>query len=307
MRPTAGLVSRTGVWNGWPTLNGSLGPIARSVEDLARLLDIMVGYDPDDPLTAYSVGQTPDSYTKFLDKNGLKGARLGILREPIGQGSEPNSEDFKKVSEVFDKAVQELKTAGAEVVDPIVIPRLKELLAQRGGGEGGGGEDFQVYVRRNPNFPFKSQEDIVRSPDFDKVWPGAQVRLRGSGAASTPAPARNTGGRDPRQELMINVLKVMADNRLDAIVYNSVEHQPTLISEGMNPPFVSAKGAPQFNTFLIFVPAISVPAGFTRDNLPAGITFQGRPFSDGMMIKLAYAYEQATHHRKPPQTVPGLQ
>lgn len=305
MRPTAGLISRTGVWNGWPTLNGSLGPIARTVEDLARLLDVMVGYDPEDPLTAYSVGQTPDSYTKFLDKNGLKGARLGILREPIGQGSEPNTEDFKKVAEVFDRAVQELKAAGAEVVDPIVIPKLKELLAQRGGGEGNE-EDFKVYVRRNPNFPFQSTEDIVRSPGFDKVWPGAQVRLRASVSGGQPRPADSRRG-DPRQELMINVLKVMADNKLDAIMYNSVEHQPTLIKDGMNPPFVSAKGAPQFNTFLVFVPAISVPAGFTRDNLPAGITFQGRPFTDALMIKLAYAYEQATHHRKPPKSVPTLQ
>jgi amidase len=106
---------------------------------------------------------------------------------------------------------------------------------------------------------------------------------------------------------MINVLKVMADNKLDAIVYNTDEHQPTLLKDGQNPPFVSAKGAPQFNTFLAFVPAISVPSGFTRDNLPAGITFQGRPFADGLMIKLAYAYEQATHHRRPPTSVPSLQ
>ena len=74
---------------------------------------------------------------------------------------------------------------------------------------------------------------------------------------------------------MINLHKVMADHRLDAIVHKAVEHQPTLIKEGINPPFVDQKGAPHINTFLVYVPSIVVPAGFTSDNLPAGITFLG--------------------------------
>jgi amidase len=103
---------------------------------------------------------------------------------------------------------------------------------------------------------------------------------------------------------MTNLLKVMADNRLDAIVHKSVEHQPTLISQGINPPYVSNKGVPHLNTFLVFVSSITVPAGFTTDDLPVGITFLGRPYSEAEMIKLAYSYEQATHHRKPPTSVP---
>jgi len=98
----------------------------------------------------------------------------------------------------------------------------------------------------------------------------------------------------------------MADNKLDAIAYKAVEHQPTFIKDGVNPPYVSQKGVPDLNTFLVFVPAIVVPAGFTVDNLPAGITFMGRPYEDGTVIKLAYAYEQATHHRRPPSTTPRL-
>ena len=84
---------------------------------------------------------------------------------------------------------------------------------------------------------------------------------------------------------MFNVLKVMADNRLD---------------DAPNP------GVPTLSTFLAFVPAITVPAGFTSDNLPTGITFRGWPYSDGTLIKFAYAYEQATHHRRPPSSVPDL-
>ena len=96
MRPTAGLVSRGGVYAGWPSVNGSLGPMARTVTDLAKLLDAMAGYDPDDPVTARGVGHLPESFTQFLDKTGLKGARIGILRESMGLGSEPESDDFKK-------------------------------------------------------------------------------------------------------------------------------------------------------------------------------------------------------------------
>jgi len=99
--------------------------MARTVKDLARLLDVMVGYDPEDPITARGVGRVPDAFTMFLHKDGLRGARLGILRESIGLNSEPDSEDFKKVAEVFDRAVGELRAAGAEVVDPIVIPNQR--------------------------------------------------------------------------------------------------------------------------------------------------------------------------------------
>jgi Asp-tRNA(Asn)/Glu-tRNA(Gln) amidotransferase A subunit family amidase len=109
-----------------------------------------------------------------------------------------------------------------------------------------------------------------------------------------------------REQLMTNLLKVMADNHLDAIVHKSVEHQPTLIHDGMNPPYQSNKGVPVLNTFLVYVPSITVPSGFTTDHLPVGITFLGRPYSETTMIKLAYSYEQATHHRVPPESTPAL-
>lgn len=301
MRATAGLVSRSGVYDGWPAINGTLGPIARTVEDLARLLDVMVGYDSEDPLMAMGVGHVPDSYTQFLDKNGLKGARIGILRESIGINSQPESEDFANVTASFDQALGELKAAGAQLVDPIVIPQLKELLAKRAGGPESD-EAIRVYFGRNPNSPFKNREDLLKAPEFDKLVPYAQTRLK-------PAPFNATKHYEylvARDQLMVNLLKVMADNKLDAIVHKSVEHTPTLIVEGMKPPYLNHKGAPTINTFLVFVPSLTVPAGFTKEELPIGITFLGRPFTEGLMIKLGYAYEQATHHRKPPKTTPPL-
>ncbi len=295
MRPTAGLVSRGGVYGGWPEIAGSLGPMARTVTDLARLLDVMVGYDPEDPLTSRGIGQVPDSYTTYLDPSGLQGARLGIWRESMGFDSEPDSEDFQKITEVFDRAVAELQAAGAEVVDPIVIPQLVELLAQRAGSPTGADDSFKLYFGRSANAPFASRQEAMRSPDFAQVLRGAQNRWQRSADAS-----QHYAYLQARDALMINLLQVMADHNLDAIVHKAIEHQPTLISQGVNPPYVDQKGAPYVNTFVVFVPTIVVPAGFTRDHLPAGISFLGRPYDDGTMIKLAYAYEQATRHRKPP-------
>jgi Asp-tRNA(Asn)/Glu-tRNA(Gln) amidotransferase A subunit family amidase len=301
MRPTAGLVSRGGVYAGWPSINGSLGPMARTVTDLAKLLDVMVGYDPEDPVTARGVGHAPESYAKFLDKNGLKGARLGILRESMGLGSEPESEDFKKIDEVFNKAIADFKAAGAELVDPVVIPNLKTLLAKRAGSFTDEEESFSRYFGRSANPLFKSRVEAAASPDFAKVVRRSQERWKRS-----PDNNAHYEYLKARDELMTNMLKVMADNQLDAIVHKAVEHQPTLIRDGINPPYVDQKGAPYINTFVVFVPSIVVPAGFTRDNLPAGITFLGRPYDDGNMIKLAYAYEQATHHRRPPASTTPL-
>jgi amidase len=301
MRPTAGLVSRGGVYGCWPEIFGSLGPMARTVKDLAALLDVMVGYDPEDPITARGVGRVPDSFTKFLNKDGLKGARLGILRESIGLNSEPESEDFKKVNDVFDRAVGELKAAGAEIIDPIVIPKIKELLAKRSGGPGDTDQSFKNYYGRSTNPPFKTPEEAIASPDFAKVVKRSRERF-----GRKPDAIKHYESLRAQDELMTNFLMVMADHKLDAIVHKAVEHQPTLIRDGINPPFVDQKGAPHLNTFLVYVPTIVVPAGFTRDNLPAGVCFIGRPYDDSNLIKFAYAYEQATHHRRPPASTTAL-
>ena len=132
LRPTPGLVSRSGMWDGYPTLAAQMGPMARSVTDLAHLPDAMVGYDPEDPLSAAGVGKLDGSYVQFLDVNGLRGARIGIIRESLSPSSEPESQDFKTVDEAFEKNIAELRAAGAILIDPIVIPDLNALLARRG-------------------------------------------------------------------------------------------------------------------------------------------------------------------------------
>lgn len=292
MRPSIGLVSRGGVYGGWPSMAGSLGPMARTVTDLAKLLDAMVGYDPEDPATAHGVGRAPTSFAGLLDTNALKGARLGILREPMGLNSEPGSEDFRKVAAIFDRAVAELREAGAEIVDPIVIPELKPLLAKRAFSTAEGDESFERYIA-GTNAPFASRQEAMASPLFDRLLKPTRDRwLR------VVPEEKHHASLWARDRLMTNMLRVMADHQLDAVVHNAVEHQPTLIKDGINPPYTDQKGAPHINTFLETVPSIVVPAGFTSDNLPAGITFLGRPYTDATMIRFAYAYEQATHHRK---------
>ena len=298
MRPTIGLVSRSGVYGGWPTINGSLGPMARTVTDLAILLDSMVGYDPDDPITGYGYGHAADSYAAKLDPAALKGARIGILREIMGYGSEPDSDDFKQVDAVFEAAIADLRKAGAEIVDPVVIPDLKALLATRTRNAADDDAMFEQYFLPGKR-PFATRAEAMASPLFKSVVKGSQARWTGGGSSE-----QQHASLKAREQLMINLLKVMADHRLDAIVHKAVEHQPTLIRDGVNPPYVDQKGAPHLNTFLIFVPSIVVPAGFTPAGLPAGITFLGRPYDDAKMIQLAFAYEQATHHRRPPATTP---
>jgi Asp-tRNA(Asn)/Glu-tRNA(Gln) amidotransferase A subunit family amidase len=260
-----------------------------------------VGYDPADPMTSHGVGRAPPSYVAALDRGALKGARLGILREPVGFASEPDSEDFAKISTVFDRAVCELRAAGATIIDPIAIPDLKALLGKRASNPEDDEASFREYFGPCAGAPFKTRAEVQQSPLFAKVSKGSRDRWMRS---STPEAYGEY--LKAREQLMTNMLKVMADHKLDAIVHKAVEHQPTLIRDGVNPPWVDQKGAPHLNTFLVFVPSVVVPAGFTADKLPAGITFLGRPYDDAAMIKFAYAYEQATHHRRAPAATPEI-
>jgi Asp-tRNA(Asn)/Glu-tRNA(Gln) amidotransferase A subunit family amidase len=299
MRPTAGLVSRTGVFGGWPSINGSLGPMARTVADMAVMMDTMAGYDPADPVTAMGFDRRPESFSAGLATATLKGARIGILREPMGYHTRPDSDDFKQVTEVFDRAVEDLRLAGAEVIDPIVIPGLQALLDTRARSQDEDDDAFRHYVSGSAASPFASREEAMASPLYAQTFKGVQDRW-----SVKHSNEKYRAYLEARDTLMMRLHQVMAEHRLDAIVHKAVEHQPTLIADGVKPPFRNQTGAPHINTFLVYVPSVVVPAGFTRDNLPAGITFLGRPYDDVRMINLAHAYEKATGHRRPPVSTP---
>ncbi len=300
--------------------------MTRTVTDLAKMMDIMVGYDPEDPITAFGVMHTPKSYTASLDKNALKGARIGVIREPIGSSSRPDSEDFKKVDVLFQKALADMKSAGATLVD-IGIPDLKELSAKRASDPARTEEALHVYLSRNPNSQLKTRADFTNHPATPTsskeivakyraenptssaaagVGYGGGGSGRGSGASGVTDHARVLESQWAREQLLMNMAKVMADQNVTALAYEAVEHQPTLIEEATTPPYKSNGGVVSLNTFLIHTPTITIPMGFTTDGIPAGVVFLGLPFSDSELIKLAYAYEQATHHRKPPTSTPAL-
>jgi Asp-tRNA(Asn)/Glu-tRNA(Gln) amidotransferase A subunit family amidase len=175
------------------------------------------------------------------------------------------------------------------------------LLALRAGSYADEEASFNEYLSRSARPPYASREEARKSPEFLKVVKRAQERWN----RAAPAIAHYEYLK-AREALLTNLLTVMAEYKLDAIVHKAVEHQPTRIRDGVNPPYVDQKGAPHINTFLVFVPSIVVPAGFTRDQLPAGITFLGRPYDDANMIKLAYAYEQGTFHRRSPASTTPL-
>jgi amidase len=295
MRPTTGLVSRNGAYGGWPLLNGSLGPMARNVTDLAKMLDVMIGFDPEDPATALGRFPENESYGDGLSEDGLRGKRIGVIRESIGQNSEPESDDFLQIDTLFSRAIDDLAKAGAVVIDPVVIPNLKDALAKRSSSAEDDSEAFERFMSRSSNPAFRTREEVLNSPDFELVMARAKAQWR-----NKPSAEGHYASLRARESLFITTLHLMASKNLDALVIKSVEHQPTSIEDGINPPFVNHKGAHHLATFLAYVPSIIVPMGFSPQGLPAGITFIGRPYAEKTIIDLAHAFEAGTKHRKPP-------
>jgi Asp-tRNA(Asn)/Glu-tRNA(Gln) amidotransferase A subunit family amidase len=186
-------------------------------------------------------------------------------------------------------------------VDPLVIPKLTELLATRFSEltREESEESWRLYFSRAADPPFPTSAALRNSPEYQKVVTRGGVWGQGR--------SRDEYLR-ARDELMTSILKLMAEHRLDALVYKTVEHGPQTVSAGIKrrDGYVDGRGSTHLNTFLIDVPAITVPAVPTADGVPTGITLQGRPYADGTVINLAYAYERATSHRSPPASTPPL-
>ncbi len=299
LRPTVPLVSRYGMMPANPS-SDTLGPITRTVKDSATLLDVLVGYDPNDTLTAYSVGRIPESYTAFLEKDGLSGARIGVVREPMDPRTDLTSDDHKKVLFVIDRALTDMESLGAEVVDPVTVQGIDLVSKIYVKNKYETEEAMDKYLAQHPNIRFKSLREILLS---GKVTPWRAPELM-------DLVGRSTKGKGyfevilAREELRRRVLNVMASNGLDALVYATFDHQPRVIKSDVltNPSGDDDCGLGNNRQLspVIGFPAVTVPAGFTTEDLPVGIEFLGRPFTEGLLLRLAYGYEQGTQWRKPP-------
>lgn len=338
IRPTMGLTSRAGI----VPLNLAAdigGPMTRTVEDAARVLEAIEGPDPDDPVTTTAAAKAhthapyldalravdalrtgngprtptaaaagpnasersaPDSRAVGRPTSGaraasgaqlLAGARIGVLRWITrSETADP------AVLALFGRALRELTAAGATVVDPLELPGLDDLRRSSRGGCEQFKFDLNTYLARfGDRVPVKTLADIIKSRRFH---PSIEVRLE-AGQRAEIAPDANPAcqARDEfRQKLRDLVVQAMDDARLDALVYPTWNNRPRLIGD-LNTPhgdnnqlFAPSTG----------FPAITVPMGYVEDTLPSGLQFLGRAWSESTLFRLAYAYEQSTHYRRPP-------
>ena len=306
LRPTVPLVSRFGMMPATPTQD-TLGPIARTVRDAALMLDVIAGYDPSDPVTAYAEGHVPPTYTEFLKRDGLTGARLGVLRLPLDPKADQQSNDYKNVRAVIDRAVAAMQTQGAQIVDPIPVPEILRQVDKLYTDNVYETEPaIDSYLAAHPGAPVKTLREILLT---GKVVPSRTNRLITNVGKTTSDPG-NLSVIQRREELRQALLKIMAELHLDAIVHATFDYPPGRIpAEPLtiaDPAAVGDLGNNRRLAPLVAFPALSVPAGFTPDGLPVGIEFLGRQFSEGRLLTLGYAFEQATHHRRPPKTAPPL-
>lgn len=297
LRSTMGLVSRGGVV---PLNLGAdiAGAVTRTVADTAAVLQVIAGEDPNDPATAAGRGHVDRDYLAALKADGLKGARIGVLHQAYDA---PTLDP--EVRDVFAHALDELRRQGATIVDPVEVAGLDAMRR----GQNGGCNEFKYDLNRylaalGDRAPKHSLAEIVKSRQFH---PSIEGRLE-SAEKADDVPGQTPGcvAREAfRTKLRAGVLQVMDAHRLDALVYPTWANPPRLIGD-LNTP-----GGDDNQLFAPSTgfPAITVPMGYTRgDRLPAGLQFYGRAWSEPTLLRLAYAYEQATHHRRPPSATPPL-
>jgi amidase len=296
IRSTMGWTSRAGVVP-LSLLADIAGPMTRTVADAVTVFQVIAGEDPDDPATAAARGRTIPDFAASLQREGLKGSRIGILR----QAYERDTTDAEVV-DVFMAAIDDLKRAGATIVDPVRV-ELNDVRRQPGTGSCGGFKyDINRYLAAHGDrVPVKTLEEIIRSRRFH---PSIEARLRSAqeGSENGPDTPACKAEAEYREAFRGAVTKTMDANRLDAFVYPTWSNPPRLIGD---------LNTPHGDNSQVFAPttgwpAINVPMGYTRGTLPAGITFFGKAWSEATLIKFAYAYEQATKHRRPPSSTPPL-
>ncbi|HXW05912.1 MAG TPA: amidase family protein [Vicinamibacterales bacterium] len=307
IRSTMGLTSRSGVVP-LNLLADIAGPMSRSLADAVAVLQVIAGPDSDDPVTVpgtdiarmFSPAGRPSSvpdYSASLVRDGLKGARIGVLR----QAYERDTADAE-VLQVFASALQDLARAGATIVDPVRVDLDRVRRADEAPPCGGFRYDLNRYLAsRGERVPARSLDDVVKSRRFH---PSVHRRLEQSQSAAGHGPDSPACAAEAayRQQVREAVLQAMDDGRLDAFVYPTWSNPPRLIGD-LNTPHGDNS---QFFSPTTGFPAINVPMGYTRGVLPAGMTFFGRPWDEPTLIRLAYGYEQRTRHRRTPWATPAL-
>jgi Asp-tRNA(Asn)/Glu-tRNA(Gln) amidotransferase A subunit family amidase len=308
IRSTMGLTSRAGVAP-LNMLADIAGPMARTLEDAVAVFQVIVGHDPNDPVTlaqeyvqpGLRPGVPPTAipdYRSALVRDGLKGARIGILR----QAYERDSTDAEIVS-IFRTALETMKRAGAIIVDPVAVDLTQVQRPQGGALCGGFKYDINRYLAsRSSRVPVRSLQDIIQTRAFH---PSVELRLQRAqeGGENGPETPICRTEADYREAFRAAVMRSMRVETLDAFVYPTWSNPPRLIGD-LNTPH--GDNSQLFSPTTGF-PAIQVPMGYTRNNtLPAGITFFGKAYDEATLIRLAYSYEQATRHRRAPASTPAI-
>jgi amidase len=297
IKPTLGLLSRTGIV---PIAHSqdTAGPMARTVADAAALLAAMAGVDASDRATSSPARKAPVDYARALDPNGLKGARLGIVRNKLFGYS-------VAADRLAEAAIADMKRQGAVIVDPANIPTLGSF----------GDSEFEVLLYEfkadlntyltwlGPASPVHSLKDVMAFNDAHKdaemPFFGQEIMTMAEkkGPLTTPA-YRAALAKNHRQARQLGIDLVMTKDRLDALV--APTGAPAWLTDLVNgDSSVANSDSPSTVTSVAGYPHITVPAGFVH-GLPVGISFFGRAWSEPTLIKIAYAYEQATKHRRPP-------
>jgi amidase len=289
LRPTKGLSSITGIVPLSVTQDVG-GPLARSAADLAAVLDATIGEDVDDPATRLAAGQSRPKFAEALPNASLRGARIGILEPLFGDGS-----DDQDVIRVVRAAIEEFKTAGATAIS-VPMPELNAALDGSAVINTESKEDIDRYLAANANAPVHSFEEIVKLGLFHSALQQTlTTRLNSKGRSSREYQIALA----KRAALQQMILRLMEDQKLDALVYPTLRRKPARINDPQGGSTCQLSASTGF-------PAISMPAGFTSDGLPVGVELLGRAFDDAKLVSYAYAYEQATHHRRAPARTPAL-
>jgi amidase len=263
-----------------------------------KVFQVIVGEDPRDPVTAAAREHAIPDYSKSLDRNALKGAVIGVLHEAY----ERDTTD-PEIVQIFAAALEDLRRAGATVIDPAKVEGLEIKRQNNPLPCMGFKYDLNHFLAdRRGQVPMADLAAILKS---EKFHPSVQKRLEDAEKGPENGPDSEACQSDDayRAHFRETVVKTMDRLKLDAFVYPTWSNPPRLIGD-LNTP--AGDNSQIFSPTTGF-PAINVPMGYSRGGtLPVGITFYGRAWSEAQLIKLAYAYEQATMHRRAPVSTPPL-